>query len=155
MRSALPVRTVSITAHPARPGRSRRKARGKTTTLRPRMRIDGPSERRRLAGLGAAALVTAALGWSLGVAQDRRESEAALSAVRKEIKELQQRVARETTRRDERARDLRAAEVEIAAATQKLAAVRKDLGAQQTARRELTRETQSADRRLAAEREAL
>jgi septal ring factor EnvC (AmiA/AmiB activator) len=119
------------------------------------MRIDGPSERRRLAGLGAAALVTAALGWSLGVAQDRRESEAALSAVRKEIKELQQRVARETTRRDERARDLRAAEVEIAAATQKLAAVRKDLGAQQTARRELTRETQSADRRLAAEREAL
>jgi septal ring factor EnvC (AmiA/AmiB activator) len=119
------------------------------------MRIDGPSGRRRLAGLGAAALATAALGWSLAVAQDRRESEAALSAVRKEIKELQQRVARETTRRDERARDLRAAEVEIAAATQKLAAVRKDLGAQQTARRELTRETQSADRRLAAEREAL
>jgi septal ring factor EnvC (AmiA/AmiB activator) len=119
------------------------------------MRIDGPSGRRRLAGLGAAALATAALGWSLGLAQDRRESEAALSAVRKEIKELQTRVARETTRRDERARDLRAAEVEIVAATQKLADVRKNLGEQQTARRELTQETQRADRRLAAEKEAL
>jgi septal ring factor EnvC (AmiA/AmiB activator) len=119
------------------------------------MRIDGPSGRRRLAGLGAAALATAALGWSLGLAQDRRESEAALTAVRKEIKELQERIARETTRRDERARDLRAAEVEMAAATRKLADVRKNLAAQQTARRELTQEAQRAGRRLAAEKEAL
>jgi septal ring factor EnvC (AmiA/AmiB activator) len=119
------------------------------------MRIDGPSGRRRLAGLGAAALATAALGCSLALAQDRRESEAALSAVRKEIKELQERIARETTRRDQRARDLRAAEVQMAAATQHLADVRRKLTAQQTARRELTRETQRADRRLAAEKEAL
>jgi septal ring factor EnvC (AmiA/AmiB activator) len=119
------------------------------------MRIDGPSGRRRLAGLGAAGLATAALGWSLALGQDRRESEAALSAVRKEIRELQERIARETTRRDERARDLRAAEVQMAATTQQLADVRKKLAAQQTARRELTQETQRADRRLAAEKEAL
>ena len=45
--------------------------------------------------------IVIALGWSLAAAQDRRESEAALTAVRKEIKALQDRIARETTRRDE------------------------------------------------------
>ena len=101
------------------------------------------------------AVSTAVVGWSLGFAQDRRESEAALTAVRKEIKALQDRVARETTRRDEGTRALRAAEVEIATATRKLAEVRANVRVQQTARRDLTQETERANRRLAAERAAL
>jgi septal ring factor EnvC (AmiA/AmiB activator) len=113
------------------------------------------SQRRRLARLGAAALATVVLGSSLGLAQDRRESEAALSAVRKEIKQLQERMARETARRDEGARALRDAETKIAAATRELAKVRADLRVQQTARRDLTQETERANRRLAAEKAAL
>jgi septal ring factor EnvC (AmiA/AmiB activator) len=101
------------------------------------------------------AVATAVVGWSLGFAQDRRESEAALTAVRKEIKALQDRIARETTRRDEGTRALRAAEVEIATATRKLAEVRGNLRVQQSARRDLTQETERANRRLAAERAAL
>ena len=73
------------------------------------MRILEPSGRLRLATFGAAALVAAMLGLPLAVAQDKRASEAELSAVRKEIKELQEKIARETTRRDEGARALRAA----------------------------------------------
>ena len=99
----------------------------KATTLRPRMRIVEPSGRRRLARLGGVAVATVVLGWSLGIAQERRESEAALSAVRKEIKALQERLARETTRRDEGAQALRAAEVEIATATRTLAELRSNL----------------------------
>jgi septal ring factor EnvC (AmiA/AmiB activator) len=105
--------------------------------------------------LGSAALVAAVLGSSLVLAQDRRESEAELSSVRKEIKALQDRVARESTRRDEGARELRAAEVEIAAATRKLAEVRGELKAQETARRELERQSERASRSLAAEKDAL
>ena len=96
-------------------------------------------------GSAALALALVALGSSPGLAQDRRESEAALSAVRKEIKELQERIARETTRRDESTRALRAAELKIAAATRKLADVRKQAATQQSARRELTQETQRAN----------
>jgi septal ring factor EnvC (AmiA/AmiB activator) len=106
----------------------------------------------RLIGVAVAAAV---LGWSLGFAQDRRESESALTAVRKEIKALQDRIARETTRRDEGTRALRAAEVEIATATRKLAEVRGNLRVQQSARRDLTQETERANRRLGAERAAL
>jgi septal ring factor EnvC (AmiA/AmiB activator) len=119
------------------------------------MRIVEPSGRRRLARRGAAALAAVAFGWSLGQAQDRRESEAALSAVRKDIKELQERIARETTRRDESTRALRAAEVEIATATRGLAEVRSKLRTQEAARRDLTRESEQANRRLAAEQAAL
>jgi septal ring factor EnvC (AmiA/AmiB activator) len=114
-----------------------------------------PTGWRRLARLGGTAAAAVVLGWSLAVAQDRRESEAALSAVRKDIKELQERIARETTRRDEGTRALRAAELEIAAATRQLAAVRDNVRAQQTARRDLGQETERANRRLAAERGAL
>jgi septal ring factor EnvC (AmiA/AmiB activator) len=113
------------------------------------------SRRRQLTGFGAAALVALVLGGSLGFAQDRRESEAALSVVRKEIKELQQRIARETSRRDEGARALRAAEVEIATATRKLGEVRGNLKTQQTARRDLLQQTEAANRRLATEKSAL
>ena len=91
------------------------------------MRTVEPVGWRRLRGFGGAALVVGVLGWSLAVAQDRRESEAALSAVRKEIKELTTRIARETTRRDEGARALRAAETDMAAATRKLAEARGSL----------------------------
>jgi septal ring factor EnvC (AmiA/AmiB activator) len=119
------------------------------------MRTVEPPSRPRLAGLGAVVGIAIVLGWSLAAAQDRRESEAALTAVRKEIKELQDRIARETTRRDEGSRALRAAEVEVAAATRKLAAVRGDVQRQQTARRDLTLESQRANRRLATEKAAL
>ena len=119
------------------------------------MRLLEPSGRLRLATLGGAALVAAALQLPLAVAQDKRASEAELSAVRKEIKELQEKITRETTRRDEDARALRTAEIEIAAATRKLAEVSGDLKAQETARRDLTRETERANRSLAAEQEAL
>jgi murein hydrolase activator len=115
------------------------------------MRTVEPRFRRRLAAFSAAIV----LGASLAAAQDRRTSEAALSAVRKEIKELQDRIARETTRRDEGSRALRAAEVEIAAATRKLGQVRGDVQQQQTARRDLTQESERANRRLAAEKAAL
>jgi septal ring factor EnvC (AmiA/AmiB activator) len=118
------------------------------------MRTVEPSERRRLARLGIV-LATAAVAWSIGFAQDSRESEAALTAVRKEIKALQDRIARETTRRDEGTRELRAAEVEIAAATRALAEVRGNVRAQQTARRDLAQEAERANRRLAAEKAAL
>ena len=119
------------------------------------MQIVEPSRRRRLTGLGCVALATAVLGWSLGLAQDRRESEAALATVRKEIKALETRIARESSQRNEGTRALRAAEVETAAATRKLAEVRNELKAQQAARRELTQETERTNRWLAAEKAAL
>lgn len=119
------------------------------------MRIVEPSQRRRRAGLGALVVATVALGGSLGLAQDRRESEAALAAVRKEIRQLQQQIARETTQRDENTGALRAAEVKIAAAALELAELRGDLKSQQTAQRDLTQAGQRANRRLAAEKEAL
>jgi septal ring factor EnvC (AmiA/AmiB activator) len=119
------------------------------------MRIVEPVGWRRLAGLGSVALATALLGWSLGVAQERRESEAALSAVRKEIKALQDRIARETARRDEGTRALRAAETEIATVNGNLSELRAKLTTQQAARRELTQQTQRANGRLAGEKTAL
>jgi len=119
------------------------------------MRILEPSGRRRHFRLGGAALVAIVLGWPPVVAQDRRASEAELSAVRKEIKELQEKITRETTRRDEGARALRTAEVEIAAATRKLTEVRGELKAEVSARRDLTRETERANRSLAADKDAL
>jgi septal ring factor EnvC (AmiA/AmiB activator) len=115
-----------------------------------------PAGRRRVARRGIAAVIAAALlGWSLAAAQDRRQSEAELSAVRKEIKALQERIARETTRRDEGARALRASEVEIAAATRKLAEVSGNVRTQEKARRDLELQAAGANRRLAAEKDAL
>ena len=119
------------------------------------MQLVEPSGRRRRARLIGIAVATAVLGGSLSLAQDRRESEAALRAVRKEIKALQERITRETTRRDEGTRALRAAEVAIAAASRKLAEVRANVRVQQTARRGLAQDTESANRRLTAEKAAL
>jgi septal ring factor EnvC (AmiA/AmiB activator) len=105
--------------------------------------------------LGGAVLSIVVLGSSIAVGQDRRESEAALAAVRKEIAELQARIARETARRDAGAQALRAAEVEIAAAARQLAETRAKVAAQEAERRTLAQETQRANRRLADERETL
>jgi septal ring factor EnvC (AmiA/AmiB activator) len=103
----------------------------------------------------AVALLALGAAATLAPAQDRRESEAALKAVRSQIKEIEARVAREAAARDDGAKALRAAELEAAAAARKLATVRADLKAQQGARRELGEEASRAGRRLAAEREAL
>jgi septal ring factor EnvC (AmiA/AmiB activator) len=100
-------------------------------------------------------LVAVALGASFVHAQDRRESQAALEAVRKDIKALEARLARETARRDDGAKELREAELEIAAATRKLAEIRASVSEQQGVRRELGDETARAQRRLATERAAL
>jgi septal ring factor EnvC (AmiA/AmiB activator) len=110
---------------------------------------------RRAAGLLALALATTSLVSSLALAQDRRESQAKLDAVRKEIKALEVRMAREATRRDDGAKALRAAELEIAAATRKLAQVRGSLRTQQGTRRDLREQTDRANGRLASERAAL
>lgn len=104
----------------------------------------------------AAAAVTVAVAVvSLAAAQSARESRAALEAVRKEIKAVEAKLARETARRDESAKALRAAELEIAAATRKLAGVRSELATQRAARRDLGQQTDRANQRLAAERAAL
>ena len=119
------------------------------------VRVGEPAGRRGVSRLVAAVVVAALLGWSLAAAQDRRQSEAELSAVRKEIKALQEKIARETTRRDEGTRALRASEVEIAAATRKLAEVSGNVRTQEKRRRELEVQTASANRRLGAEKDAL
>jgi septal ring factor EnvC (AmiA/AmiB activator) len=119
------------------------------------MRLVEPVGWRRLAGLASVVVAAIAISSSLGLAQDKRESEAALAAVRADIKALQDRLARETTRRDADTRALRAAEVEIAAATRQLIAVRDDMRGQESSRRRLGEETELANRRLAAEKAAL
>jgi len=103
----------------------------------------------------ALVLAGAAVAWSLASAQDQRKSEAALSTVRKQIKELETRLTRETARRDEGAKALREVEVENADATRKLADVRAKLSDQRAARRSLVEQTDRANQRLAAERAAL
>ena len=119
------------------------------------VRVGEPAGRRGVSRLGAAVVVAALIGWSFAAAQDRRQSEAELSAVRKEIKALQEKIARESTRRDEGTRALRTSEVEIAAAARKLAEVSGNVRTQEKTRRELEVQTASANRRLGAEKDAL
>ena len=95
----------------------------------------------------------AASGAPLAVAQS--DNDAALRAVRTEIKALQARLAREGSERDANARALRAIELEIAAGTRKLQELRTQLRAQQARQRSLGAETLRAGERLAAERRAL
>jgi septal ring factor EnvC (AmiA/AmiB activator) len=92
---------------------------------------------------------------SVASAQDPRKSEAALKAVRKEIKAIETRLTRETARRDDRANELRGAELEIAAASRKLADIRSKLTEQRAAQRALGQQTDRANQRLATERAAL
>jgi len=103
----------------------------------------------------ALVLAGAVLAWSLAIAQDQRKSEAALSTVRKSIKELETRLTRDTAKRDEGAKALRAAEVDNAEAARKLADVRAKLNDQRATRRSLGEQTDRANQRLGAERAAL
>jgi murein hydrolase activator len=96
-----------------------------------------------------------ALSLSFASAQDPRKSEAALQSVRKEIKAIETRLARETMRRDANAKALRAAELDVAAAARKLADVQSRLAEQRSTRRALGQQTEQANQRLAAERAAL
>jgi murein hydrolase activator len=116
--------------------------------------LDDPNRWRRGRRV-ALALASMALAWSLANAQDPRKSEAALKTVRKEIKDLETRLTRDTARRDEGAKALRSAEVESAEATRKLADVRAKLTDQRAARRSLGEQTDRANQRLAAERASL
>jgi septal ring factor EnvC (AmiA/AmiB activator) len=99
--------------------------------------------------------VVAALVAALGLAQNVRERDAQLQAVRKEIKALESRVASQTAERDESARTLRGAELDAAAEARKLADLRARLAAQQTERRTIAERTTRATRRLGAERATL
>src|SRR6185369_9477155 len=123
------------------------------------------SQRRRLPGMQggrsslwrrvALVFAGAVVAWSLASAQDQRKSEAALSTVRKSIKELETRLTRDTAKRDEGAKALRAAEVDNAEAARKLADVRAKLNDQRATRRSLGEQTDRANQRLGAERAAL
>ena len=114
--------------------------------------------RQTLRAAAAAAIAAALLlAPSPPRAQERSaaEQEAALQAVRKEIKALESRIARQTTQRDASARALRDLEVTIAAGARKLDTVRADLRRQQTRQRELAGEQRAARAKLAGERAAL
>jgi septal ring factor EnvC (AmiA/AmiB activator) len=113
------------------------------------------SRRNRAFGRGAALVLTAMVAVTAAVAQNARDSRAALEAVRKEIKAVETRLARETTRRDEGAKALRTAELEITAATRKLASVRANLSTQRSTQRDLGQQTDRANQRLTTERAAL
>jgi septal ring factor EnvC (AmiA/AmiB activator) len=114
-----------------------------------------PRRLRQLATRLVSLLTAVALSGALVQAQDRRESQAALDAVRKDIKALEARLAREIARRDDGAKELREVELEIATATRKLGEVRASVSAQQGVRRGLGDETARTERRLATERAAL
>jgi murein hydrolase activator len=101
-----------------------------------------------------ALVVGAAVGVSLASAQSGREREQ-LQAVRKEIKAVEQRLARQAGERDVNARALRAAETDIAAATRKLGEVRASMRTQQGRQRSLGEQTARVVKSLDAERRAL
>jgi septal ring factor EnvC (AmiA/AmiB activator) len=119
------------------------------------MRTVARARSRPLAVLAGFAISAAVLigPWARG--QDERNTEAALASVRKEIKEVEARVAREQASRDAGAKALRGAEVNVATAARKLAKVRADLREQQNDLRSLGQDTSRAQARLADERDAL
>jgi murein hydrolase activator len=105
----------------------------------------------------------AAFDSSVALAQDLRdgpkagakERDAQLQTVRKEIKALEGRLARQVAERDDSARALRSAELEAAAGARKLAELRARMRAQQGQQRSLGEQTGRANTRLASERAAL
>jgi septal ring factor EnvC (AmiA/AmiB activator) len=99
--------------------------------------------------------VALAVGGPWALAQDPQDTEAALETVRKEIKEVEERVAREQASRDAGARALRSADVNVAAAARRLAETRAGLRDKQSVLRSLGQDTRRAQGRLAAERDAL
>jgi len=103
----------------------------------------------------ALGICVAMLGATLALGQSAKERGAQLQAVRKEIKELETRLAGQVAKRDDNARALRSAEVEAAEAARKLAELRAQLRAQEGQQRSLREETSRAAGRLSAERAAL
>jgi septal ring factor EnvC (AmiA/AmiB activator) len=102
-----------------------------------------------------ACAIATVVGVSLAGAQDRRATTASLQNVRKEIKSVEQKLARQTTERDANARALRAAESDIAAADRKLEALRADIGAAEREQRSLEERTARASRQLEGQRAEL
>jgi murein hydrolase activator len=100
----------------------------------------------------AAGVAVGAFVASFAAAQSARDEQQRLQAVRNEIKAVEQRLARQTTERDENARALRTAETDIAAAARKLAALRADLREGERKQRSLAERAERASQRLAAER---
>ncbi len=92
---------------------------------------------------------------SFASAQTRRNDEAALRSVRKEIQELSARLAREVGERDDNARALRTVELEAATKSEKLQELRARLREQRDKQRALDAQLQHTRTQLAAEREAL
>jgi septal ring factor EnvC (AmiA/AmiB activator) len=85
----------------------------------------------------------------------RGKEDAALAEVRKEIKSLQTRLARQATERNEGARALRDIELSIATSTRELEAVRGKFRDQQARQRTVAQETRRANERLGTERKTL
>jgi septal ring factor EnvC (AmiA/AmiB activator) len=83
------------------------------------------------------------------------DQEAALAAVRNEIKALESRVARQATQRNDSAKALRDLELTMAASARKLEKIRGDLRAQQARQLALGQEQRAAAAKLAGERHAL
>jgi murein hydrolase activator len=115
--------------------------------------------RTRIAVLAACAACAAAFGISVALAQaskgSAKERDAQLQTVRKEIKALEGRLARQVGERDDTARALRSAELEAAAGARKLAELRARMRAQKGQQRSLGEQTSRANAQLAAERTAL
>ena len=101
------------------------------------------------------AAVVVLLTVSFASAQTRRNDEAALRSVRKEIQELSARLAREVGERDDNARALRTVELEAATKSEKLQELRARLREQRDKQRALDAQLQHTRTQLAAEREAL
>jgi septal ring factor EnvC (AmiA/AmiB activator) len=93
------------------------------------------------------------LAASRAAAQD--DEQRALDEVREEIREVEERLSRQTTERDAELKSLRGAELAAAAATEELKRVRTALREQRARRDALARESAEATRRLARERDAL
>ena len=83
------------------------------------------------------------------------EEDAALATVRKEIRSLQSRLARQSTERNKSEQALRDVEVAIAARSRALDAVRGDFREQQTRQTAVAQETRRAKQMLGGERDAL
>jgi murein hydrolase activator len=118
------------------------------------MSRDGGASRRTAFAAALLAMAAAILGASLAVAQSR-SAQQELQTVRREIKGVEERLARQAAQRDDGARALRSAETDVAAAARKLAEVSAQLREQQAKSHSLGEEAEQAKRRLAAERHAL
>jgi len=114
----------------------------------------GGAAARVVLSVAAAAAIGSLVG-SFAAAQSARDEQQRLQAVRNEIKAVEQKLARQTTERDDNARALRTVETGIAAAARKLEGLRAELRTAEREQRSLVDRTARASRRLATEREEL